>query len=376
MSALYLGGTKRAVAPELTFERVQPLLAGYGITRLADVTDLDCLGVPVYTSMRPRGRITQSSQGKGARAIDAKVSALMEAIESTHAENPTVELVRASLASLERAGRSPIDPSTLCRYVHGSWSPRVKTLWVAADDLVSGRDCLVPASSVYFLYPSSFLTSTNGLASGNDASEATLHALLEIYERDALSTLIDDDEVSFDGCDVIDLLTIEVPFLLEHVERLGRAGVTLRLLRVSLESTIHTFIALLLDSSPLAPSTRISAGFGAHLDPAIAASRAITEAAQTRIGNIQASREFLTMEMFTDLHDQFFEMATSFEADTAWSSLGDATTETIAGDLATVILQCESDGATQILRHVLTPPDHVVSVVKVQIPGARDDFPL
>jgi len=376
VSAPYLGGTKRAVAPEVTFDRVQPFLAGYGITRLADVTDLDRLGVPVYTSMRPRGRITQSSQGKGARAIDAKVSALMEAIESTHAENPTVELVRASLTSLERAGRAPVDPSTLCRYVPGSWTPRLRTLWVGAEDLVTGRDCLVPASSVYFLYPSAFLTSTNGLASGNDVTEATLHALLEIYERDALSILVDDDEVSFDDCDVIDLSTIDVPFLVEHAARLYQAGITLRLLRVPLESTIHTFVALLLDSSPLAPSTHISSGFGAHLDPAIAASRAITEAAQTRIGNIQASREFLTMDMFSDLHDQFFELAMGFEPDTAWSSLRDATTATIAGDLAAVIEQCRTDGATQIIRHVLTPPDHVVSVVKVQIPGARDDFPL
>ena len=376
MSAPYLGGTKRAVAPEVTFERVQKYLAGYGITRLADVTDLDCLGVPVYTSMRPRGRITQSSQGKGARAIDAKVSALMEAIESTHAENPTVELVRASMTSLERAARAPIDPSTLCRYVAGSWSPRLKTLWVAAEELVADRACLVPASSVYFISPSLFLTSTNGLASGNDVTEATLHALLEIYERDALSILVDDEDVSFDNCDVIDLSTIDVPFLLENVERLRRAGVTLRLLRVSLDSAIHTFIAMLLDSSPLAPSTHISGGFGAHLDPTIAASRAITEAAQTRIGNIQASREFLTMDMFSDLHDQFFEMALSFEADTAWSSLVDGSTATIAGDLAVVTRQCQADGASQIIRHVLTPPDHVVSVVKVQIPGARDDFPL
>lgn len=376
-SAPYHGGTKRAVSPEVTFERIQPFLDTYGITRLADVTDLDCIGVPVYTSMRPRGRITQSSQGKGARAIDAKVSALMEAIEGCHAENPTVELVHASIASLERAGRAPVDPTTLCRFIPStSWTPAQKTLWVEAEELITNRGCLVPASSVYFVGPSLFQTSTNGLASGNTLPEATLHALLEIYERDALSILVDEDDVSFESCDVIELSTIDSPILLEHIGRLARAGITLKLLRVSLESAIHTFVAMLLDRSPLAPSTHVSGGFGSHLDPVIAASRAITEAAQTRIGNIQASREFLTMDMFTDLHDQFYELAMELEPDTAWPDLVDRSTPTIAGDLAVVIQQCRADGATQILRHTLTPPDHFVSVVKVQIPGACDDFPL
>lgn len=375
--APFRGGTKRAVAPEVTFERIQPHLERYGITRLADVTGLDCLGIPVYTSMRPLGRITQSSQGKGARAIDAKVSALMEAIEGFHAENPTAPFVHASLASLERTGRAPVDPSGLCRFIPASdWRPNHRSLWVDAVDLVGGSSCLVPASSVYFIKPTLFHTSTNGLASGNDEPEATLHALLEIYERDALSTLVEGDDISLSGCDVVDLATLVSPILLHHLGRLTRGGVALRLLRVRLDSAVHTFFAVLLDSAPFATSSRVSAGFGSHLDPIIAASRAITEAAQTRLGNIHASREFLTMDMFTADHDEFFELATGLEPDTVWSSLHDASTPTIAGDLERVLAQCRADGASRILRHTLTSPGHFVTVVKVQIPGARDDFPM
>ena len=69
----YFGGTKRSVSPETTFARIQPLLDTYCITRLADITGLDSLGVPVYVAVRPRGRLLQASQGKGARAIDAKL---------------------------------------------------------------------------------------------------------------------------------------------------------------------------------------------------------------------------------------------------------------------------------------------------------------
>lgn len=375
--APFQGGTKRAVAPEVTLQRIAPLLHPCGITRLADITGLDCLGIPVYTAMRPRGRITQSSQGKGVRAVDAKVSALMEAIEGFCAENPRAPFERASLLGLQRAGRNPIDPSTLYRFDPSArWTPSRKTLWVDAVDLLTGDPCLLPASSVYFIEPAIFHTSTNGLASGNDETEATLHALLEVYERDALSTLADGSDISFEDCDVIDPTSIDAPVLQMHLEKLERAGVTCKLLRVALDSAVHTFVALLLDPSPLASSSQISGGFGSHLSPAIAASRAITEAAQTRGANIHASREFLTMEMFSEFHEQFYAMAMAFEPDTAWSDLGDASTPTIAGDLRVVIQQCRDEGASHIVRHVLTPPGPHVAVVHVQIPGARDDFPM
>ena len=52
----YHFGTSRAAAPRDTLHRIAPLLAPAGITRLADVTGLDWIGLPVYQAIRPNSR--------------------------------------------------------------------------------------------------------------------------------------------------------------------------------------------------------------------------------------------------------------------------------------------------------------------------------
>ncbi|HCI78067.1 MAG TPA: hypothetical protein DHW02_00065, partial [Ktedonobacter sp.] len=45
--ALYIG-THRVCPPEETFSRVEPFFSTMGITRVADITHLDDLGIPVF----------------------------------------------------------------------------------------------------------------------------------------------------------------------------------------------------------------------------------------------------------------------------------------------------------------------------------------
>ena len=49
----YKKGTHRAVPPEETFARVDPKLPVAGVTRVADITGLDRIGIPVFSSIRP-----------------------------------------------------------------------------------------------------------------------------------------------------------------------------------------------------------------------------------------------------------------------------------------------------------------------------------
>ena len=44
-----LGGTIRARTPAETLKIIQPYIQRAGITRIANLTHLDCIGVPVYT---------------------------------------------------------------------------------------------------------------------------------------------------------------------------------------------------------------------------------------------------------------------------------------------------------------------------------------
>src|ERR1700742_693684 len=92
----YLAGTHRQVDPAHTLARVQPLLATMGITRVANVTGLDTIGIPVVMVCRPNARSLSVSQGKGLTLDAAKASGLMESIELYHAETITLPLKLAT----------------------------------------------------------------------------------------------------------------------------------------------------------------------------------------------------------------------------------------------------------------------------------------
>lgn len=79
-------GTFRVRDPKETIECVKPLLRGFGITRVANVTGLDVVGVPVWCAIRPLSRSLTVSQGKGITHELAAISAAMESIELYHAE--------------------------------------------------------------------------------------------------------------------------------------------------------------------------------------------------------------------------------------------------------------------------------------------------
>src|SRR5579863_8706810 len=85
---------------------VQPWLTRAGITRLANVTGLDRLGVPVVLAIRPAGQTLSANAGKGLDMASAWVSAAMEAIEVFHAESAAPDLRRLSWREMER--RHPV----------------------------------------------------------------------------------------------------------------------------------------------------------------------------------------------------------------------------------------------------------------------------
>ena len=65
-----------------------------GITRVAVLTGLDVIGIPVAAAVRPNSRSVAVHQGKGVTLDAAKASAVMEAVECFHAENIALPLRR------------------------------------------------------------------------------------------------------------------------------------------------------------------------------------------------------------------------------------------------------------------------------------------
>ena len=100
---LYMKDTHRAIPPEDTLKIVKEKLEICGITRIADITDLDRLGIPVFSAVRPGA--TQGSvsvyNGKGVSKVEAEVSAIMEGIERYSSEVNESLIIDSSQAELD-----------------------------------------------------------------------------------------------------------------------------------------------------------------------------------------------------------------------------------------------------------------------------------
>ncbi len=249
----YQDGTHRLIPPEQTLRYITPYLREFGITRLADVTGLDMdLGVPTYCAIRPAGLVLQTSNGKGLTSASAKVSALMEAIELHHAEHPEPRrLLGSSLKILSEKGLNPIRPEALEPHLPHFFSDDLIIDWVEAEELISQQTVWLPASAAYFCEQSLLRTSTNGLASGNHLMEATLHALYELIERDAISRIESNGRLKIkEMCKIIDLPTITNQTLQQVIQKIQAAQNKLILLWTPSCIPIHTFWVILLNQIP------------------------------------------------------------------------------------------------------------------------------
>lgn len=280
-------GTHRVRHPEQTWELIAPLLAEYGVTRVADITGLDVLGVPVVMAVRPLGRTLAVSQGKGQTLLLAKLSAVMESMEFWHAEFHHPPLSYRGLPARELdltygITQLAAEPGALV-------TDRTPLDWVDAVGLCGGGSVPVPARIVTLpedqrsWVPPGLSWSSNGLAAGNSLAEATLHALYEVIERDAVSRR------SLTAIQYVDPASITEPSCAELIARIAEGGATLRITYLPSRFEVPCFGATVW--GPDFPVTCL--GWGAHLDVGVAVSRAVTEAVQSRLTAIAGSRDDL-----------------------------------------------------------------------------------
>jgi YcaO-like protein with predicted kinase domain len=168
----FFGATHRTVSPEETWERIVPLLPRYGITRVADLTGLDRIGLPVAAAIRPLSRSVVVAAGKGVSLAAAKVSAVMEAIECAHAETIELPLTFASRNEIVARGAAP-ELATLPQMRGSVVTDDTRLLWIGGNTL-AGVAIMVPYELVHAHYcpyalPAAgmFQATTNGLSSGN-----------------------------------------------------------------------------------------------------------------------------------------------------------------------------------------------------------------
>src|SRR5580700_10048267 len=93
-------GVHRVIPASETLRRIRPLARQAGVTRLADITGLDRIGIPTFSAVVPQGRDSLSVyNGKGATRTDAACGALMEAIERHSAIEFRPKAIEGSIRS-------------------------------------------------------------------------------------------------------------------------------------------------------------------------------------------------------------------------------------------------------------------------------------
>ncbi|GGL07151.1 hypothetical protein Sme01_11990 [Sphaerisporangium melleum] len=292
-----LPGTDRAVDPATTLAMAGRAARAVGVTRVADITRLDTIGIPTYQAVRPASRTLAVSQGKGITPELAKLSAIMESVELWHVERP---LPAGTTASIRELGdRLGYDVHALAACAPSVLHDGLPLGWVPARSLVDGAATLVPRDTVALTLdvregwnPPVFLSSTNGLASGNTLVEAILHALYEVIERDAMTAALHaGGEMGVRA----DPATLGSPVADGLCETIDRAGVRLEVRSVPSPTGLPCFLArITCDDYPPA-----FFGFGCHLSSEIALTRAITEAAQTRLSYVSGARD----DLWSDFND-------------------------------------------------------------------------
>ncbi len=369
-------GTHRLLPPEETLRTLEPRLPALGITRCADITGLDYLGIPVFCAIRPQGRLLQVSNGKGLDPVSAKVSALMEAVEYSCYEDVSDCWRRASLAQMHCEGLWTVDPGSLAEYRTGCYFTRDYVIdWEPGKELLTGRQAWLPASAVRIRTPMLFPFSNNGLASGNHPVEATLHGLYELIERDAVSGLAANGGVRIapPQCRCIDLDTAIDGAVGELVERIRRAGIKLVLIWIASCIRVHTFWAVLLDKNPLGHCSTVNIGYGTHLSASVAATRAITEAAQSRLTFIHGAREDLIAGAYNsgDGRRRLFGVFDRLESTTSWQNFPEMASDDLLQDQQTILERLAGAGYNNIFRVTMGRADLEFSVVRVFVPGLQ-----
>jgi YcaO-like protein with predicted kinase domain len=370
-------GTHRTIAPDETLTRVGSLVNICGITRIANLTGLDRIGVNVVMVCRPNARSSAVFHGKGSDGPTAKVSGLMEAIETWHAENVQLPLRLATAADLEDGNRL-VDIDGLPRHGRVRFDSRLAILWVEGSDLIGGNSLWLPFEIVHAdatLSPAfacgCFSASTNGLASGNLPLEATSHALCEVIERDATS-LWHGLKPKEQDLRRLDLGSVDDELCAAVLDRYHRAGIAVAAWDITTDVGVPAFQCMIAD--PADPNGHVGDGAGCHPARQIALLRALTEAAQVRMTYIAGSREDIRdsdyqpsaldaqnrrakaflhpvprMRDFTEIRSFEFD---TFEAEVAW-----------------ILERLRVAGIRQAIAVDLSRSEFGISVMRIVVPG-------
>ena len=370
----YHEGQARADSPDRTLANIRPLFKQAGLTRLGNVTLLDHHDLPVTVAVRPNSKSLAVSSGKSTSLEGALVSGAMEALELYAAEEACPPSFMCPYESLE----TPKIPAARLPFrKHAIFQPSRRHRWCTGWDLVGRCEVAVPMEWVTMDLcfdtmresMAVFRTDSNGLASGNHRLEAICSALLESVERDAVTLHQYAAKLWAGALAGVRLDNISSPRLRDLLERCDRAGLDMHLYDCTSDNGIPVFQAYCCDrESP----RQVAGGYGAHLDPAVAAERALLEAVQGRTVVIAGARDdifslYYDLRRLKDARD-FLEW-TRLNPPTRELSTQSLATTSFEGDIEVIVKRLGDHGLNQVIAVDITPKDWPVAVYRVLVPG-------
>ncbi len=351
-----------------------------GITRVANVTGLDRIGLPVVMVCRPNSRSLAVAQGKGITIALAKASGLMESIESFHAEHIINPLKLATYKELDSI--HPVaDVATLPRTTSTGFHPDLPILWIEGQNLLGGHPAWVPYELVHLNYTTPrptgsgcFAASSSGLASGNHLLEAISHGICELVERDALTLWYLKSEAEQQRTRLA-LESVDDPDCRAVLERFAQADIETTAWDITTDIGIPAFLCTNAERYDVRwRAIPPSGGSGCHPSRDISLLRALTEAAQSRLAYISGSRDDAIRSRYEECADPVNLQAhhdlvattgprNSFQQTPTWDG------DTFEADIDWELRNLIAVGVSQVIVVDLTRPEFRIPVVRVIIPG-------
>jgi YcaO-like protein with predicted kinase domain len=368
--------------PDEALARLMTMRETLGITRVADITGLDRLGIPVVQAVRPFSLSNVVSQGKGANLTNAAISAIMESCEAFFAER-----IMRTDAAVASANRLDIPAGEFDQHLQhdipAGWRD-VDVAWMAADDLVGGARTMVPLELVHTAYvlppwpdEGIFASSTTGLAAAFEERDAVVHGILECVERDAIARA--QWTHGFFQRHRIDNKTIDDPTVCELLEDLAGKGLVTGLWCAPSPIGLNVIWCHLMEDGPMEtallhhPADGSAAGF----DAAGAIADAVYEAAQARLAAISGARDDITRAFYPKYPDWHSiaahrKLLVDGPRSIDFRALDNARVEAPRDHLSTLLAMLERAGAGSVHKVRLdTGPIADLSVVRILIPGLR-----
>ncbi len=394
---------------EETIKTILTVSSNIGITRLADITNMDILGIPNFSAVLPGTEdYIWVYSGKGPTRMDAKASALMESIErySSLPSGNRNKMIQGSYKEVSKVSKI-LHPSNVVEPMILEYDDEMIMDFLSGYDLVNNDRILIPAPLALFRYspkppainPFAY-HHTNGLASGNVLEEAICHSLCELIERDAASLAelnasalpynflrtmtkyLSDNGLEIDPVDGtefvdddskypdVDISNIDFKPISNLVKKFNDAKIPLIIKDITSPIGVPTF-----NASSIEWITEdygyLAEGHGTHPDARIALLRAITEVSQTRAANIQGARDDLRKISYGNSNSdekktwQFMKSKNTIQFSEIKSFIHDDILDDINFILSTLV----SNGLKQVIVVDLTNPQLMIPVVRTIVPG-------